>query len=155
MLASCRRAHHVQSKMLAAVKEINTNKLNKKLQEALTGEIAVLQSMQMRNIVGFLDLIREPGRIYLVLEYCGGGDLSQYLRHYGRVSEDTARYFLLQLAEGLKTLRLHNFIHVCACDILHACTSSVFLTAIDSAYCTPGTPPSNHPPPTIQITRHC
>ena len=102
----------MSSGLLAAVKEINTDKLNKKLQEALAGEIAVLQSMRANNIVGFLDLIREPGRIYLVLEFCGGGDLSQYLRHYGRVSEDTARYFLLQLAEGLKTLRLHNFIHV-------------------------------------------
>jgi hypothetical protein len=51
-------------------------------------------------------------RIFIVLEYCAGGDLGRYIRRYGRVSEATARYFLLQLAEGLKELRRHNVIHV-------------------------------------------
>lgn len=50
--------------------------------------------------------------MYLVLEYCGGGDLGQYLRRYSRMSEDIARYFLLQLAEGMKEMRVHNLIHV-------------------------------------------
>lgn len=52
--------------------------------------------------------------MYLVLEYCGGGDLGQYLRRYSRMSEDIARYFLLQLAEGMKEMRVHNLIHVSA-----------------------------------------
>jgi len=51
-------------------------------------------------------------RIFIVLEYCAGGDLGRYIRRYGRVSEATARYFLVQLAEGLKELRRHNVIHV-------------------------------------------
>eukprot|EP00798_Chlamydomonas_sp_ICE-L_P022284 gene22284-29361_t len=105
------RAHHIRTGKMAAVKEINTDKLNRKLQESLASEIAVLQQVQQRNIVGFQDLIKEPGRIHVVLEYCGGGDLGHYLRHYQHVSEDTARYFMLQLAEGLKTLRAHNVIH--------------------------------------------
>ena len=58
-------------------------------------------------------LPRQDGpRIYIVLEYCAGGDLGRYIRRYGRVSEATARYFLVQLAEGLKELRRHNVIHV-------------------------------------------
>lgn len=51
-------------------------------------------------------------RIFIVLEFCAGGDLGRYIRRYGRVSEATARYFLAQLAEGLKELRRHNVIHV-------------------------------------------
>lgn len=54
--------------------------------------------------------------MYLVLEYCGGGDLGQYLRRYSRMSEDIARYFLLQLAEGMKEMRVHNLIHVSVSD---------------------------------------
>ncbi|GFH20534.1 serine/threonine-protein kinase ATG1, partial [Haematococcus lacustris] len=41
----------------------------------------------------------------------GGGDLSHYLRRYGRVPEGQARHLLLQLVEGLKVLRSHNLIH--------------------------------------------
>jgi serine/threonine protein kinase len=55
---------------------------------------------------------QDGSRIYIVLEYCAGGDLGLYIRRYGRVSEATARYFLVQLAEGLKELRRHNVIHV-------------------------------------------
>lgn len=50
--------------------------------------------------------------MYLVLEFCGGGDLGHYLRRYGRVPESTARYLMQQLAEGLKVLRHHSLVHV-------------------------------------------
>lgn len=36
-------------------------------------------------------------RIYLVLEYCDGGDLAGYIYRHGRVSEDVARHFMRQL----------------------------------------------------------
>jgi hypothetical protein len=55
---------------------------------------------------------QDGNRIYIVLEFCTGGDLGNYIRRYGRVSESTARYFLQQLAEGLKELRKHNVVHV-------------------------------------------
>ncbi|MEW5316189.1 MAG: hypothetical protein WDW38_007574 [Sanguina aurantia] len=67
------KAHHNVTGAPAAVKEINTEKLNKKLQESLASEIAVLRQARHQNIVGLLDMIKEPGKMYLVLEYCGGG----------------------------------------------------------------------------------
>lgn len=57
-------------------------------------------------------LLQDANRLYLVLEFCAGGDLGHYLRRYRQVSEATARYFLQQVAEGLKELRRHNVIHV-------------------------------------------
>jgi hypothetical protein len=56
--------------------------------------------------------LQDANRLYLVLEFCAGGDLGHYLRRYRQVSEATARYFLQQVAEGLKELRRHNVIHV-------------------------------------------
>lgn len=56
--------------------------------------------------------MQEGNKIYLALEYCEGGDLANYIKRNGKVSESTARYFLQHLAEGLKELRLHNVIHV-------------------------------------------
>lgn len=56
--------------------------------------------------------LQEPGKIFLVLEHCSGGDLAAYLRRYGRLRELPARFVLSQLAEGLKALRANNVIHV-------------------------------------------
>jgi len=106
------KAHHVVDvELVAAVKEINTEKLNPKLQESLASEISVLRRTRHDNCVQLLDLMKEEGKIYLVMEFCGGGDLGQYLRRYGRVPEASARYLMQQLAEGLKMLRLNNLIH--------------------------------------------
>lgn len=51
-------------------------------------------------------------KLYLVMEYCAGGDLAAYLRRHHRVSEETARGLMRQLAEGLKQLWNHHLVHV-------------------------------------------
>lgn len=55
------RAHHLTSGKVAAVKEINTDRLSKKLAESLASEISVLQRTSHKNIVGMLDLIKVTG----------------------------------------------------------------------------------------------
>lgn len=52
------RATHKQTQQVAAVKEINLDKLSKKLQESLASEVAVLKHTQHHNIVCLLDLIK-------------------------------------------------------------------------------------------------
>lgn len=94
-----------------AIKEIATARLNKKLQESLLSEIAILRKIDHPNITRLHEIIEVPGRIYLVLEYCTGGDLSKYIQRHGRVPEATARHFMRQLAAGLRVLRENNLIH--------------------------------------------
>lgn len=50
--------------------------------------------------------------MYLVMEFCSGGDLAHYIRRCKRVSEATAHGLLLQLAAGLREMWAHNFVHV-------------------------------------------
>ncbi|KAK4755420.1 hypothetical protein SAY87_009177 [Trapa incisa] len=94
-----------------AIKEIATNRLNRKLRESLMSEISILQRINHPNIIRLHDIIEVPGKIHLVLEYCPGGDLSMYIQHHGRVLEETAKYFMQQLATGLHVLRENNLIH--------------------------------------------
>ena len=41
--------------------------------------------------------LQTQDRIYLVLEYCDGGDLAAYINKHGKVSEAIARHFMRQL----------------------------------------------------------
>ncbi|KAL0316350.1 UNVERIFIED_CONTAM: Serine/threonine-protein kinase ATG1c [Sesamum radiatum] len=95
-----------------AIKEIVTTRLNPKLQESLKSEIFILKRINHPNIIRLHDMIEEPGKIYIVLEYCKGGDLSMYIQQrQGKIPEATAKHFMQQLAEGLKVLRENNLIH--------------------------------------------
>lgn len=105
------RARHRVSGALAAVKEIETERMNRKLQESLASEMAVLEQTRHENVVQLLDVKKEDSKFFIVLEYCSGGDLANYIKRHGPVGEATSRYLLQHLAEGLKELRLHNVIH--------------------------------------------
>ncbi|XP_078447014.1 protein kinase superfamily protein isoform X2 [Wolffia australiana] len=95
----------------AAVKEIPIDRLSRKLRDSLLSEIVILKRIDHPNIIALYDIIEHPKTIYIVLEFCRGGDLSLYIQRHGRVPEATAKYFMRQLAEGLQVLQKHNLIH--------------------------------------------
>ncbi|KAJ8532989.1 hypothetical protein K7X08_015878 [Anisodus acutangulus] len=102
------RAHGTE----VAIKEIVTARLNNKLQESLKSEIVILQKISHPNIIRLHDMIEEQGKIYIVLEYCRGGDLSMYIQQrQGKIPEATAKHFMQQIACGLEILRHNNLIH--------------------------------------------
>ncbi|CAL1298293.1 unnamed protein product [Larinioides sclopetarius] len=52
-----------------------------------------------------------PKFLYIVIEFCNGGDLSEYLNVKGSLSEDTIRHFLRQIAEAMKVLNQKEVVH--------------------------------------------
>lgn len=58
-----------------------------------------------------IDHMASTNNIYLVFEFCGGGDLRAYIDKFGRLSEHTTRFFLLQLCDGLVYLNERHMIH--------------------------------------------
>lgn len=49
--------------------------------------------------------------MYLVMEYCNGGDLADYLHIKGTLSEDTISSFLQQIAGAIKVIHSNNIVH--------------------------------------------
>eukprot|EP01031_Cornospumella_fuschlensis_P036540 gene36540-44328_t len=63
------------------------------------------------NIVQYLDSYRDDeGKLCLVTEFCPGGNLQQFV-DIGRLPEQVASNFLLQISHGLNHLHKHRFIH--------------------------------------------
>lgn len=54
--------------------------------------------------------LQGQNRIYLVLEYCAGGDLAAYIQRYGKVTEVVARHFMRQL--GMWFFRVAAFLQI-------------------------------------------
>ena len=99
----------------AAIKVISrsSKKLTKKVLENLDMEIAILRTYRHPNIVCLHEVQKTDRHFYLVLEYCGGGDLQRLIRtrKSGRLSERLCRRLLRDLSAGLGFLWGKELVH--------------------------------------------
>jgi len=104
-------AKHTLHGNKVAIKDVNLQKLNKHLRECLDCEVNFLRSVNHPNIIRLLETMEVGDHLFLVLEYCAGGDLAAYIQRNGRVQEQVARNFMRQLGAGLQVLHTHHVIH--------------------------------------------
>eukprot|EP01083_Nonionella_stella_P062681 162986_1 len=106
-------ARHKTTGKCVAIKSISRTKLNvnKKHQTNLESEISIMKRLDHPNIVRLFDIEITDRHIYLILEFCDGGDLSHYIRKHGPLTEKHAQIWLKQLASGLLYVRNRNLIH--------------------------------------------
>uniref|UniRef100_A0A4X2K4U2 non-specific serine/threonine protein kinase n=1 Tax=Vombatus ursinus TaxID=29139 RepID=A0A4X2K4U2_VOMUR len=69
------------------------------------------EELKHENIVALYDFQEVASSVYLVMEYCNGGDLADYLHSMRTLSEDTIRLFLQQIAGAMKMLHSKGIIH--------------------------------------------
>ncbi|THG04649.1 hypothetical protein TEA_004778 [Camellia sinensis var. sinensis] len=105
------KAEHRTHGQAVALKQVRLSNLTRTLKISLDCERNFLSSVHHPNIVRLLDVFQAEGCVFLVLEFCAGGDLASYIRLHGRVQEQVARKFMQQLGAGLKVLNSHHIIH--------------------------------------------
>ncbi|KAJ0098262.1 hypothetical protein Patl1_27781 [Pistacia atlantica] len=105
------KAEHVSSGDVVAVKQVYLYKLNKHLRSCLDCELNFLSSVNHPNIIRLFHVFQAEDCIFLVIEFCAGGNLASYIRQHGKVPELTARKFMQQLGAGLEILHTHHIIH--------------------------------------------
>lgn len=97
---------------VVAVKCVLRGRLSKFEADNLIQEIGLLKKLKHEFIVEMKDFAWDSSYIYIIMEYCGGGDLSRYLRTRRVLSEDLCKRFLQQLAAALQFLRSQNISHM-------------------------------------------
>lgn len=103
----------LQPDLPVAIKSI-TKKSLAKSQSLLEKEIKILEELtklQHENVVCLLDCKETTQYVYIVMEYCNGGDLADYLLQRGTLSEDTIRVFTKQICGAMKALQSKGIIH--------------------------------------------
>ncbi|KAL7468008.1 hypothetical protein ACHAXS_008230 [Conticribra weissflogii] len=107
--------NHRSSAEVVAIKAISrsSKKLTKKVLDNLDMEIAILQTYRHPNIVALHHVQKTQHHLYLILEYCGGGDLQRLIRSRktGRLSERLTRRLVRDLSAGLGFLWGKELVH--------------------------------------------
>lgn len=77
----------------------------------LPREISIMKQLSHPNIIGLHEAIETSSRIYLIMDMADGGDLLEYIKTNGPVSEPEARQFFRQLVEASEYLHNLDVVH--------------------------------------------
>ncbi|KAM4675546.1 serine/threonine-protein kinase ULK3 [Discoglossus pictus] len=97
---------------VVAIKCVSKKSLNKASVENLLTEIEILKTVHHPHILELKDFQWDQDYIFLITEYCAGGDLSHFIRTRRILPEKIAQIFLQQLASALKFLYERNISHL-------------------------------------------
>ncbi|XP_004844184.1 serine/threonine-protein kinase Nek5 isoform X3 [Heterocephalus glaber] len=95
------------------IKEISFAKMPIHEKEASEKEVILLAKMKHPNIVTFFSSFEENNRLFIVMEYCDGGDLMKRIHRQQGVlfGEDQILAWFVQISLGLKYIHDRKILH--------------------------------------------
>jgi len=106
---ACRKSG---TRQVVAIKCVQKSNLSKLETDSIVAEISILKKLKHDFIVEMINFNWDSSYIYIIMEYCGAGDLSKYIKKHGKLSEKICQRFLQQLGSALKFLRSENISHM-------------------------------------------
>lgn len=79
--------------------------------ERVAREIHILKLLQHPHVIQLYEIIETPRQLYLIMEYCSGGELFDHIVASGRVREREACRFLHQIVAGVEQIHRMNVVH--------------------------------------------
>lgn len=113
---------NVKTHQQVAIKKIDIEYLKRNLGkhniehiiENIISEIKVMQLLHHPNIIKLIEHIEINNTIYLIVEYCLGGDLDTYIKSQQqnyKVNEATTQLIMTQIMNGLKYMHSVGIVH--------------------------------------------
>jgi len=96
-----------------AVKIINKRFLSNKEMVGLRDEIAILEKVSHRNVIGLVDVFDDGKKVFMVLELCDGKDLFDAIvcSKNNQFTEHRAALIVWSLSNALRYLHSHGVVH--------------------------------------------
>ncbi|KAM5288037.1 LOW QUALITY PROTEIN: serine/threonine-protein kinase Nek5 [Ctenodactylus gundi] len=109
-------AHLAKGKLdskYCVIKEVSVATTPIQDKEVPSKEVVLLEKMKHPNIVTFFSSFQENNRLFIVMEYCDGGDLMTRIRQQRGVlfSEDQILGWFVQISLGLKHIHDRKILH--------------------------------------------
>ncbi|KAG6841059.1 hypothetical protein C0991_002270 [Blastosporella zonata] len=102
-----RKVRRKSDGLIFARKELNFERMNERDRKQIVAEVNILKDLGHDHIVGYHDryVDRDAGILYILMEYCGGGDLSTVIKQASRtnrpIPEDKIWGYFLQILLAL------------------------------------------------------
>lgn len=74
-------------------------------------EIFILKKIQSNYVINIFEYFENDENFFIVLNHMPGGDLLQYLKENGALSEDFAKYLFKQILLGVQSIHQHKILH--------------------------------------------
>jgi serine/threonine-protein kinase SIK2 len=74
-------------------------------------EVYILKKLKSRFVVKILEVFENNENFLIVMEYMQGGDLLNYLKLHGKMSEDQCKKIFYQVVLGVQAVHKHGILH--------------------------------------------
>jgi serine/threonine protein kinase len=94
-----------------AIKVFYKSKLEPKEREHLKSETSILLKMSHPNVVRIIEVLEDPEHVFVIMEYCSGGELFERLSLREKYTERDAQQVLKSLADALCYCHSMSIVH--------------------------------------------
>lgn len=77
----------------------------------LNNEVNALKLLKHPNVLNTVDILMTKNNVYIVTEFCEGGDLLKYIKNNGPFPEARALALIKDIIEGYKCIEENHIIH--------------------------------------------
>ncbi|XP_033735334.1 testis-specific serine/threonine-protein kinase 1-like [Pecten maximus] len=110
--AKVKSAYSSKMNARVAVKIINRKKAPKDFREKfLPRELDIIKMVDHPNVVKLYEIIEFNGKVFMVMEYAGHGDLLEYIKLRGALQEDRAQSMFKQIVYAIGYLHERKIVH--------------------------------------------
>lgn len=85
-----------------SIEYVAIKRVEKSSMAKIVAEVQILHKFKNPHVLRFHDWYETRNNLWLILEYCTGGDLGRLLKEDGQLPETSVRMFGLDLLAGLK-----------------------------------------------------
>ncbi|CAD8171688.1 unnamed protein product [Paramecium octaurelia] len=103
--------HNTQEYYAIKVIKLTRFKQLPKLTQFTMNEVETLKRINNPNVIKFIELFNSKNNLYLVYEFCNGGNLEEYIQRSRNLRESDAMDKFAQLLNGFESLQKENILH--------------------------------------------
>ena len=109
--AKVKLGKHIQTGEKVAIKILNKQKIYNFDIKKVKKEINILQRLKHKNIIQLYEIMETKNNLYIVMEYCEGKELFEYIVERKHLTEREACRYFQQMINGVEYLHLSNVTH--------------------------------------------
>lgn len=97
-----------------SIKYVAVKSVERSRRRKLMNEVRIVHDLQHKNVLKFHNWYETRNHLWIIFEYCAGGDLYSIIEQDKRLPEETVRKFAFELVEGLSYLHANGILF---CDL--------------------------------------